>query len=516
MNKIKNDQADSKSSEPEFPETQKANPENENDQPETSNDTSSEKDPEAGKNPAIPEAAYRQLPQFLSKAVSYFENWYEKDVFLIGLLVVLSACMPKFRFRYKKGTHTPHFYAFVLAQAASGKGVLRHAFDLANGVNDLLLQESSDERRRWKEEKKTYDETKGTSSSDASTPTPTQPGPEPSERCLFAGEDITSAKLGMRLRDNKEGILMASTEADAVSQANRKEYGQFSHILRRAFHHERITVDRKGSGTLRVEYPKLALILSGTPDQIQGLIDNTQDGLYSRFAVYKFEAPLRYESQRPSKKDQAFIIFKINAKRQVVHLYKSLRSREKPLTFKVSNHLWDQVDHAFEDLFNRLFNEDKKVSPILAPVVKRGALITFRIAMVLSVIRHFEQGVDLSTVPRIEAGEADIKAAIALGLVFAEHGVRLPMATQPTYLEDVGGHNRMTGPQRLFFDALPTDFETSEAKTIAAEFNISRSTCFRRLEKLIDAGLLVKEKHGWYRKTMPDETSGTSGTTETA
>ena len=456
--------------------------------------------------PAIPEAAYRQLPPLLGKAVSYFEHWYEKDAFLTGLLVVLSACMPKVRFQYKKGTHTPHLYAFVLAQAASGKGVLRHAFDFAKGVDDLLLQESSEERQRWQEEKKRYDETKGASSNDSSTPTPTSPGPEPTERCLFAGEDITSAKLGMRLRDNKEGILMASTEADAVSQANRKEYGQFSHIFRRAFHHERITVDRKGSGTLRVEYPKLALILSGTPNQITGLIDNTQDGLYSRFAVYMFEAPLRYESQRPSKKDQAFIIFKINAKEQVVHLYKSLRGRERPLAFKVSNHLWDQVDHAFEDLFNRLFNEDREVSPILAPIVKRGALITFRIAMVLSVIRHFEQGVDLSTVPGIEVGDADLKAAIALGLVFAEHGVRLPMMTQPTYLEAVGGHNRMTGPQRLFFDTLPDAFETKEALSIAHDQGVVKSTCYRWLNKLIEAGLLKKPRQGFYTKHV--ETSG--------
>ena len=80
---------------------------------------------------------------------------------------------------------------------------------------------------------------------------PDPPGPEPPERCLKAGANTTAAALGDRLASNQSGVFIGSTEADTLSSSNRREHGNFSHVIRQAFHHEEAQVDRKTASCQR-------------------------------------------------------------------------------------------------------------------------------------------------------------------------------------------------------------------------------------------------------------------------
>ncbi len=93
-------------------------------------------EPEGG--PAIPSRVFDLLPPRLREGCELFARWYERDVFLTALLGTLSAAMPHIRFLYGNTPHSLHLMLFVLAEAASGKGVMSHAFHWLEGVDDQL------------------------------------------------------------------------------------------------------------------------------------------------------------------------------------------------------------------------------------------------------------------------------------------------------------------------------------------------------------------------------------------
>ena len=334
-------------------------------------------------------------------------------------------------------------------------------------------------------------------------------------------EDITLPALYATLRANPEGVLIASSEADAISHANRKEHGGFSQLFRKAFHHERAQHGTKTDGNLRCPRPRIALVVSGTPEQFKPLVASIRNGLYSRFMTLVSHAPLRYISQRGKPDDRSFDAYQEEARQHLLRLYKALEARtidmetgrKEPLYFDVSAGLWDRVDDAFRGLFAYLFEGTHSPPEALSASVFRGALITFRIAMVLALLRHFEQGAGLSRAASVAASEADIEAAVMLGLLYAEHSITLAYALSngddqapAPDLAPVAGTHRMSAEQRQFFEALPAAFETAEAHALAEEVGVARRRLFRWLERWLETGLLKKQRHGHYAKRVTIDT----------
>src|SRR5690606_8805336 len=60
--------------------------------------------------------------------------------------------------------------------------------------------------------------------------------------------------------------------------------------LRKGYHHETFSSSRKMDNEfIDIESPKLSLVLSGTPEQIHGLIHSAEDGLFSRITFYTYD-----------------------------------------------------------------------------------------------------------------------------------------------------------------------------------------------------------------------------------
>ena len=65
-------------------------------------------------------------------------------------------------------------------------------------------------------------------------------------------------------------------------------------MLRKAFEHENIDSSYKANGIIPIyiRHPKLALLLTGTPGQIDSILSSYENGLPSRTTIYTFrEAP---------------------------------------------------------------------------------------------------------------------------------------------------------------------------------------------------------------------------------
>lgn len=104
----------------------------------------------------------------------------------------------------------------------------------------------------------------------------------------MSASDTTQAALVQTLYENPTGGFAYDSEVDTLVQSNaRKDFGGYSDILRKVFHHEPLSRQRKSEGeSYIVREPRLAVMLSGTPYQLRKLIPSEENGLFSRLLYY--------------------------------------------------------------------------------------------------------------------------------------------------------------------------------------------------------------------------------------
>ena len=72
--------------------------------------------------PTFPDEIYTDLPGLLQKVVAKSNSPEDRDLLLLGSLVVISACLPKIYGIYAEREVYPNLFLFVTAQASAGKG----------------------------------------------------------------------------------------------------------------------------------------------------------------------------------------------------------------------------------------------------------------------------------------------------------------------------------------------------------------------------------------------------------
>lgn len=110
---------------------------------------------------------------------------------------------------------------------------------------------------------------------------------EPPLRTLIVPANSSASAFLRIAKDNDGIILLFETEGDTLSQTLKSDYGNYSDVLRKAFHHEVLSMSRcKDREMSEVEQPRISVVLAGTPGQVNRLISNEEDGLLSRFCFY--------------------------------------------------------------------------------------------------------------------------------------------------------------------------------------------------------------------------------------
>ena len=111
------------------------------------------------KSPKIPAYIYDILPPILKEGAVVFKTDREKDVFLTGALSILSGCLPNVTGLYGGRIVFPNLFSFILAPAASGKGALQSAKELADKYHNEVLQNSLEEQKEYKRKLAEYRKT---------------------------------------------------------------------------------------------------------------------------------------------------------------------------------------------------------------------------------------------------------------------------------------------------------------------------------------------------------------------
>lgn len=230
--------------------------------------------------PHFPEEIFEALPPFLQKVVGNAISAEDRDVILFGAIGCLSVCFYNVCGVYDERVVYSNLYLFVVADAGMGKGALSLCRELVAPINQCLHEQTAQNMIEYKRELTEYQKCKG------KNPEAVEPI-APQQKTLIIPANSSSSSLISILHDNDGIGLLFETEGDTLSQTLKSEHGNYSDLLRKAFHHEPISMSRrKDREYLEIDSPRLSVVLAGTPEQVSHLIPDAENGLLSRFIFY--------------------------------------------------------------------------------------------------------------------------------------------------------------------------------------------------------------------------------------
>ncbi|MBX2916989.1 MAG: DUF3987 domain-containing protein [Cyclobacteriaceae bacterium] len=437
--------------------------------------------------PTIPEELYLQMPDLLQHGAMAFTDERERDVFLTGALAILSGCLPGVKGVYAGNEVFPNVFSFAIAPAASGKGALKFAKMLADDYHSFVLKASREAEMQYNQE---LSEHKQRISSKKKGDTSTEEPPtKPTFKVVYIPANTSYAKILWHLEQNEGTGIICETEADTLGNVFKQEWGSYSDMLRKSFHHERLSSSRKGNNEFtEVNAPSLSIALSGTPNQVTGLIASSEDGLFSRFLFYAFKVEQRWKDVSPNANNINLTEhFKVLSGR-VFNMVQFLQREETVI--ELSTEQWQQLNQHCEGWLNEvtMFTAEEAAS-----IVKRLGLILYRMAMIFTSLRKFENG---EAATRIVCTDEDFNTALRLAEIYLHHSIlmfnNLPKQSESTQFK--------TGDsKRKFFEALPEEFTRQQAVEIGKQFQLSPRTVDDILHNATGKAL-EKLKAGHYRK----------------
>ncbi|WP_372772358.1 DUF3987 domain-containing protein [Mangrovibacterium sp.] len=437
--------------------------------------------------PLIPGNIYESLPDILKSGVLPFDGDLRKrDVFFTAAITILSGCLPNVTGIYAGERVYPHLFSFIIAPAASGKGVMKNAKRLADKYHDKLVAESKKAHEAYNQKLIEYKDT--LAKRKKNDPIPPKPE-EPKTRLLFIPADCSQAMLLQLLQDNNGQGIICETEADTMSGANKQDWGNYSPILRGAFHNEKISAARKTNRELiEINEPKLAVCLSGTPAQVPKLIGSAEDGLFSRFLFYAYKNEIVW--QDPSPKPQGIVMNDHFAKlaNDILTMIDFLE--QSPTEISLTQQQWGTLNRTFSLRLREvtLYNNEEAAS-----VVYRLGLMLYRMCMVLTALRKFENAENSR---QMVCTDDDFNTALVITGIYLEHS--LTMFCNLASQQEATVY-KMPNNKKKFFENLPDEFQRKQALEIGKNFDMSERSIDEFLNNCIPT-LLEKIKTGYYRK----------------
>jgi hypothetical protein len=437
--------------------------------------------------PTIPIEAINLMPDLLQEGARAFEdNPRKRDVFLTSAICIISGCLPDVQGIYDQERVFPHLFSFIIAPAASGKGVLKNAKRLGDKIHKRFTEESKAERKDYENELIEYKAQLSKRKKD--DPIPEKPE-EPKRKMLFFPADTSQAMMMQMLNNNNSRGIICETEADTMSGTNKQDWGNYSPIMRGAFQHETISAARKTNNeVIEVECPQLAITLSGTPAQVPKLIASAEDGLFSRFIFYAFKNEIIWRDPSPRPGGIVYNDHFEALSKNVMEMYDFFEN--SPTNIYLTQKQWDKLNNAFHD---KLMNVVIFTSVDAASIVYRLGLILFRICMIFTSLRKFENG---DCTKDVTCTDDDFEAALILSDVYLQHSLLMFNNLEE---QKEAKEYKMPNNKRKLLEQLPQDFQRKEAVAIGKKLGLSERSVDDFLNNSVPM-LLEKPKTGHYRK----------------
>ncbi len=414
------------------------------------------------------------LPEPLQKMLSQAATPAERDMLLMATLTATSACLPNLYFRY--GMTGKRYYAnlqcFILAAAASGKGIANQALEMIQPVEDIY---------------------------------PT----------LIPG-DSTFPAFFKRLYENGGHGYVHESEGSVITDIWKSQAATYNSILRKAAEHEQVSHNRVKEMQV-IPCPQLSVLLTGTFSQYHHLVPSIENGYFSRLLplIVRDTQPFnsRYvEASAPTEP----------VSRQVGLQLANLCTRlychpeqEWSLTSAQKSRLAQHLSTEYKALISMLGENFHSAVVRMAVQIERIAMILTAMRM-SSVEQHREQNnrpslVDTSSAELMSESHSDATDKIlqccdedyeAAEMI----GGKLILHAAVAY-KMIEGEKTELVPQveancqkQMLYERLKGEYEHQELLMEAKVQGISRATAQRWNERWLTEGKICRLQRGMYRK----------------
>ena len=435
--------------------------------------------------PIIPQSVYDNLPPILFESCQVFTQERERDVYLTGALAILSGCLPNVSGLYSGSIIYPSLFSFILAPAASGKGALKFAKALADKYHDKTLVLSLEDKKIYDEKLAAYKMLKGKGK--------LEPGQEmpmpPKFKVVYIPANTSNAKIMQHLDWNDGRGIICETEADTLGQTFKNEWGSYSDMLRKSFHHEKISKSIKTDGEyIEVNNPQLSVALSGTPKQVFNIIASAEDGLFSRFIFYVFKTDAVWLDPSPKGNPVNLTDYFTTQSKLVLKLVEFYERDE--LILHLTDEQWVKLNTNFSSFLEQV---NTFVSEDALSVVKRLGLILYRFCMIFTAIRKFSTS---NYHKEVYCLDIDFETALTLTKTYIQHSV-IMFTNLPKQGEQAQFKSGQT--KKHFLDSLPNTFQRKEAIELAKKFNMKERSADSFLKSCLGK-YLQQSAYGIYLK----------------
>ena len=443
------------------------------------------------------------LPVTIQRTLEGQQSAEEKDKTILADLDLLAIAQPNVYGIYgEKRVYTP-FYLFILGMAGiSHKGAIDDIKHLLMPIERNMQKQYYAQLAEYKEQHAEWESKKSQRKRGDNSA-----GPEPEEptfRSLFISADSSAAAFKQDLFNDGGRAMVFSTEADTLTQVLSQEWGQFTDILRQAFHHEDITSTRaKDKQHIIIEEPQLGLLVTCTPKQIIELLSPKQNenGTSSRDLFYCTKGNMEWRDPFAGKEPAADRYREIGE--SVKQMYDLLVRRRDN---RIQILLTDKQKQAFNEHFKPLLPEQIGLYGFdFAAFIVRIALVAFRMMMVLTTLRNYEQGQLADTQQQaFICSDNDYQTAMTIIDCLVAHTAYVYTTLLRPADDNQLAIQPMKPREQQLCLALPDEFTTKQFEQTAKTLSIPLKTAQRYLGNLISRYQLIKRtSQGNYAKAKP-------------
>ncbi|MBQ7382489.1 MAG: DUF3987 domain-containing protein [Paludibacteraceae bacterium] len=403
-----------------------------------------------------------KLPESVQQMISLASTPEEQDIILMATLAAASACVPNLYFTY--GPTGKKYYAnlqcFILAAAASGKGIANQALEMVRVIDEQYPM-------------------------------------------LIAG-DSTLPAFYKALEEQGGCGYMHESEGSVITDIWKNSAANYNTALRKAAEHEPISRNRV-KGASEIKNPRLSMLLTGTFGQYKALVPSVENGYFSRMLTVVIRRTNGFDKQYVSSKGGQSVIPKQVGLR-LLRTYELMNASERE---------WSLTDAQKERLGEHLETEYGTLIGLLGDnfhsAVVRMAVQIERMAMILTAMRG-ESGESDSPEKeesnRILSGtmdktfycsDEDYETAEMIG-----NKMLLHMAAAYRMIDgdaqDVVPEIKPLDQRKVLFEQLKTEYSHGDLAEEAKRQGVSKRTVERWNLSWIEIGLVEKTNHGQYRK----------------
>ena len=431
----------------------------------------------------LPNEVFENLPDLLKQVVLKSDSPEDGDLLLLGSMTVISSCLPNIYGLYNQCEVFPNLFLFVAAKASAGKGRLSLCRRLVQPIHNHLREMYVADKEQYELELSRYALTKN--KEDLQKPQ------EPPLRTLFIPANNSATGLFQLLKENDEKGLIFETEGDTLSQTFKSEHGNYSDGFRKAFHHEPISYNRrKDREFVELAHPQLSALLSGTPKQVLSLIPDAENGLFSRFLFYYIDLQPVWKNVFAGNENAPLELQFDKIAYEFQTLFYNLQQQPQRLRFAFSTQQQEKFNVYFENIQQQFHF---KFGDSFIGTVRRLGLSTFRVAMILTALRLYENRNFSQT---IVCTNIDFQTALTITQTLIHHAA-LIFHQLPSETPEQNSNNQ---PQHRLLQSLNQEFDRKAYLVCAKSLNIPEKTAEKQIERYLRSNQIERISHGVYRK----------------